>query len=133
MCSRPDRRFPARWQYPISNTQRGIRSNTSTQYLSTIKAGHDVDPKKTGDNMRYPGFASESWFGLSAPAKTPPKVVERLHQATIKAMANPDLRQKLEVVGFVVVGNSPAEFSSFVDAEIQKPGKAAKNSGARMD
>ncbi len=81
----------------------------------------------------YPGFAAESWFGLSAPAQTPPQVVERLHQATVKAMANAELRQKLEKVGFVVVGDNPREFSAFVSAEIQKWGKAAKDSGARMD
>ncbi|ANY15810.1 Bug family tripartite tricarboxylate transporter substrate binding protein [Bordetella pseudohinzii] len=81
----------------------------------------------------YPGFAAESWFGLSAPAGTPPAVIERLHGATVKAMAEPALRDKLEKVGFVVVGNDPKAFSAFVGAEIDKWGKAAKASGARMD
>lgn len=81
----------------------------------------------------YPGFSAESWFGLSAPAKTPPAVIERLHQATVKALAQPALRQKLEAVGFVVVGNDPQQFSAFVQSEIDKWGKAAKVSGARMD
>jgi tripartite-type tricarboxylate transporter receptor subunit TctC len=81
----------------------------------------------------YPGFSAESWFGLSAPAKTPPQVIDRLHQATVKALADPELRKKLEAVGFVVVGDSPAQFSAFVDEEIRKWGKAAKDSGAHMD
>jgi tripartite-type tricarboxylate transporter receptor subunit TctC len=81
----------------------------------------------------YPGFAAESWFGLSAPAHTPSQVIERLHQATVKAMANPDLRKKLEAVGFVVVADTPQEFSKFVGTEIQKWGKAVKESGAHMD
>lgn len=81
----------------------------------------------------YPGFAAESWFGLSAPARTPPAVLERLHQATVKALADPATRQKLESVGFVVVGNDPKAFSAFVGNEIAKWGAAAKASGARMD
>ncbi|MBB1595642.1 tripartite tricarboxylate transporter substrate binding protein [Achromobacter sp. UMC46] len=81
----------------------------------------------------YPGFAAESWFGLSAPAKTPPAVIQRLNQATVKALASPEIRQKLESVGFVVVGDDPKSFSAFVDNEITKWGKAAKASGARMD
>src|SRR5690606_4156680 len=74
----------------------------------------------------YPGFAAESWFGLSAPAGTPDAVVARLNQATVKALANPDLRQKLESVGFVIVGDDPKSFSAFVSSEIDKWGKAAK-------
>ena len=81
----------------------------------------------------YPGFAAESWFGLSAPAKTPPPVIQRLNQATVKALASPDIRQKLESVGFVVVGDDPKAFSAFVQSEITKWGAAAKVSGARMD
>jgi len=81
----------------------------------------------------YPGFAAESWFGLSAPAGTPPAVIERLHQATVKALAVPQVREKLESVGFVVIGNDPRAFSRFVSAEIDKWGKAAKASGARVN
>lgn len=81
----------------------------------------------------YPGFAAESWFGLSAPKGTPAPVVDRLHKATVKALAQPELKSKLEAVGFVVVGNDPQAFSQFVSAEIDKWGKAARASGARMD
>ncbi|CAB3913428.1 hypothetical protein LMG26858_04862 [Achromobacter anxifer] len=81
----------------------------------------------------FPGFSAESWFGLSAPAKTPPAVIQRLNQATVKALSSPDIRQKLESVGFVVVADDPKSFSAFVDNEITKWGKAAKASGAKMD
>jgi len=81
----------------------------------------------------YPGFVAQSWFGLSAPAGTPAAVVERLHQATVKALAAPDIRQKLEGVGFVVVGSTPAELSAFIAAEIKNWGDAARLSGVQMD
>jgi tripartite-type tricarboxylate transporter receptor subunit TctC len=81
----------------------------------------------------YPGFAAESWFGLSAPAGTPDAVVTKLNDATVKALANPDLRKKLEGVGFVVVASNPQDFDGFVTAEMDKWGKAAKASGATLD
>lgn len=81
----------------------------------------------------YPGFAAESWFGLSAPTNTPEPVIAKLSEATRKAMSQPELRQKLEAVGFVVVGSDPASFSGFVNDEIAKWRQAAQASGARMD
>lgn len=81
----------------------------------------------------YPGFSAESWFGIAAPAGTPDAIVEKLNKGIVQAMQSPDFRQKLEQVGFVVVGSSPKEASEFVTAEIDKWGKTAKASGARVD
>ena len=81
----------------------------------------------------YPGFSAVSWFGLSAPASTPKDVVQKLHEATVKAMNMPEVKSRLQGVGFVVVANSPAQFTDFVTAEITKWGKAAKASGAKLD
>ncbi len=81
----------------------------------------------------FPGFSAVSWFALSAPAGTPPDVIKRLNEASIKALAVPEIRERLQSQGFVVVGNSPAEFSAFVRDEITKWGRAAKASGATLD
>ena len=81
----------------------------------------------------YPGFSAVSWFGLSAPAGTPKDVIQKLHEATVKALNMPEVKSRLQAVGFVVVANSPAQFSEFVNNEIAKWGKAAKASGAKLD
>ncbi len=80
-----------------------------------------------------PGFSAVSWFGLSAPAGTPKDIVQKLTAASAKAMNLPEVRQRLQAIGFVVVGNSPAQFTEFVQAEIGKWAKAAKASGAQLD
>jgi tripartite-type tricarboxylate transporter receptor subunit TctC len=80
-----------------------------------------------------PGFSAVSWFGLSAPAGTPKDVLAKLHAETLKALKSADFKSKLETVGFVVVGNSPDEFSGFVKSEIDKWGKVVKASGAKVD
>ena len=81
----------------------------------------------------YPGISAVSWFGLSAPAGTPRDIIQKLNEATVKAMNVAEVRSRLQSVGFVVVANSPVQFSEFVTAEIAKWGQAAKVSGAKMD
>lgn len=80
-----------------------------------------------------PGFAAVSWFGLSAPAKTPPEIIKRLHDETIKIINQPEFRARLESTGFVVVGNTPEQFRAFVKSENEKWGKAVKASGATVE
>lgn len=81
----------------------------------------------------FSGFSAVSWFGLSAPAGTPKEVVAKLQEASVKALASPEIRERLQSQGFVVVGNTPDQFSAFVRDEIAKWGKAAKASGATLD
>lgn len=81
----------------------------------------------------YPDYSALSFFGLSAPAGTPAPIIERLHRETVEALKDKELRDKLEQVGFVVVGNSPAEYSKFLKDEIQKWSETVKVSGAKMD
>ena len=79
------------------------------------------------------GFSAVSWFGLSAPAKTPPDIVKKLHAEAVKAINQPEFRARLEGNGFVVVGSTPEQFSAFVASENAKWGKAVKASGATVD
>jgi tripartite-type tricarboxylate transporter receptor subunit TctC len=65
----------------------------------------------------YPGFSAVSWFGLSAPAKTPEAIIDKLHAATAKAVQSPEFKDRIVNNGFVVVGNTPEEFTAFVEAE----------------
>lgn len=81
----------------------------------------------------FPGFSAVSWFGLSAPAGTPKDVIQKLNEATVKAMNVAEIRNRLQAVGFVVVANSPQQFSAFVTSEIAQWSKAAKASGAQLD
>ena len=81
----------------------------------------------------FPGFSAVSWFGLSAPAGTPPDVIKRLNEATVKAMNTPEIRKRLEDSGFVVVAGTPQQFNEFVASEIAKWGAVAKASGAKLD
>lgn len=80
-----------------------------------------------------PDLEVSSWNGLFAPAKTPPEIIARLHKEAVKALAAPDVREKLTAQGAEAVGSTPEEFRAYISAEIDKWGKVVRASGARVD
>ena len=70
---------------------------------------------------------------MFAPAKTPPEIIARLHKEAVKALAAPDVREKLNAQGAEAVGSTPEEFRAYISAEIDKWGKVVRASGARVD
>jgi tripartite-type tricarboxylate transporter receptor subunit TctC len=80
-----------------------------------------------------PGFEASSWFGLLAPAGTPADVVNRLQQETAKALALPAVKERLQAQGAIPSGNTPAEFTRQIEAEIGKWAAVVKASGAKVD
>lgn len=67
-----------------------------------------------------PGYEVVGWFGLFAPAKTPPAIVERLNTEVVKILKMPDVREKIEAHGLLPGGGTSKELSVFLDAEIKK-------------
>jgi len=67
-----------------------------------------------------PGFEAVIWYGLVAPANTPPAIVERLYKATDAFMDMPATRARLAQIGVQVAPLPPAEFGPFIKAQIQK-------------
>jgi tripartite-type tricarboxylate transporter receptor subunit TctC len=77
----------------------------------------------------YPGFESILSIGLMAPAGTPPAIIEKIHQDSVKALAPPEVRKRLSDIGMEVIGNSPAEFAAAMAAERPQWAKVIKDAG----
>jgi tripartite-type tricarboxylate transporter receptor subunit TctC len=73
------------------------------------------------------------WNGLMAPAKTPKDVVAKLNAEVRKAMATPEMKEKLTSQGFNVMTGSPEQFSTLLKSEMERWGKVVKVSGAKAD
>ena len=86
----------------------------------------------TMEDAGMKGFTDEAWYGLLAPAKTPPEVIARLTDAMKKTMANPELRKKLEEIGSRPVGNTPQEFAAQVRSEIDKMKKIVTSRNIKL-
>jgi len=79
------------------------------------------------------GFDATSWFGLLAPAGTPPDIVNRIQQEVAKSLNTPAIKEKMLAQGAIPSGNTPAEFAHHIDAEHKKWAQVVKVSGAKVD
>jgi tripartite-type tricarboxylate transporter receptor subunit TctC len=67
-----------------------------------------------------PGYTVDAWFGLFAPARVPPRIVEKLYVEASRAVRAPELERRMQAEGADVVGNPPQEFAAQVRAEYEK-------------
>ena len=79
------------------------------------------------------GFEASSWFGLLAPAGTPPDVAQRIQQEVARSLASPAMKERLTTLGAIPSGNTPAQFAALIEAEHRKWAEVVKASGARVD
>lgn len=80
-----------------------------------------------------PGFFFNSWFAIMAPAGTPNEIVARLNAEALKALADPQVRQKLEELGFAVRGSSPEELGTLTRAQLAKYARVIKEMGIAIE
>jgi tripartite-type tricarboxylate transporter receptor subunit TctC len=79
------------------------------------------------------GFDISNWFGLLAPAGTPPGILDKLHDEAVKALMQPAVKERLAEQGAEVVADSREHFGAFIKAEADKYAKLIKVSGAKAD
>ncbi len=75
------------------------------------------------------GYEAGTWYGLLAPAATPPAIINRLHAQTVRALADEEVRRRLVEEGLDPVGNTPAEFAAYIRAEMTKWAGVIKAAG----
>lgn len=76
-----------------------------------------------------PGFTFNSWFAILAPAGTPKEIIARLNAEVVKALADPEVRRKLEDLGFAVRGSSPEELGAMTREQLTKYARLIKEIG----
>lgn len=79
------------------------------------------------------GFEVDTWWGLVAPAATPPAVIARLHQAFSSALNAPETKSRFGMMMAEPVSNTPEQFAAFMKRELSKYEPVVKASGARVD
>jgi tripartite-type tricarboxylate transporter receptor subunit TctC len=80
-----------------------------------------------------PRYDAYFWSGLVAPAGTPPEAIGKLNQLLVQALKAADVREALTRQGLEPAGTTPEEFRAFIASEIDKWGRVAKASGAKLD
>ncbi|NEV02707.1 tripartite tricarboxylate transporter substrate-binding protein [Bradyrhizobium uaiense] len=105
-----------------TGTLRGIalggheRAPTAPDVPTTAEAG-------------MPDLVIENWYGMVAPAHTPPSIIARLNKLATDAMADPAVKAKLAEQGLTLVGDTPEHFRDFIAADIKKWAKVIQDAG----
>jgi tripartite-type tricarboxylate transporter receptor subunit TctC len=107
----------------------------------TIKALAAMGQKRRADLPDVPTFAESGfegyeaafWFGLTAPAKTPKPIIERLNKEVARVLALPDVREKMLAQAIEPVSSSIAEYDAFVRRDIEKWARVVKAAGIKPE
>jgi tripartite-type tricarboxylate transporter receptor subunit TctC len=80
-----------------------------------------------------PGFGATPWYGVFAPAATPPEVVATLHAASAKALASPDVQAQLAQQGAEPIGMGPAPFAAALKNDVARWSAVVRETGSKID
>jgi len=103
--------------------------------MLAVSSGQRLAQYPDVPTFREGGYEIEgsAWYGLFAPAGTPPPIVDKLAAAAIEAVRQADVRQKLEPLGLQVTGRGPAEMGRILRADYDKWGPVIRASGFKAD
>jgi tripartite-type tricarboxylate transporter receptor subunit TctC len=109
-----------------------VREGKLRAFAVTSSSRSAVAPElPTMAESGYPGFEAVPWFGLMAPAGTPAAIVELLHRDTVKVLAQPDVRRKMNDLGLDVIGGTPVEFAAAIERETPRWARVIKQAGIK--
>jgi tripartite-type tricarboxylate transporter receptor subunit TctC len=101
--------------------------------VTTAKRSPLVPDLPTMAESGVPGFDISTWFGLLAPAGTPPAVIAKWNEAVVTILRSPEMRDRLAAQGAEATPTTPQAFAQFIAAEIPKYARIVKASGAKVD
>ena len=81
----------------------------------------------------FPGVETGTWYGMLAPARTPPAIIAQVQRAIVRILQAPDMKSRMVNQGVDIVASGPAEFEKFIIAEIAKWSRVVKAAGVRAD
>jgi tripartite-type tricarboxylate transporter receptor subunit TctC len=103
--------------YAVTET---VRTDFAPEYPTVAESG-------------FPGFEASVWFGLMAPANTPKAVIAKLNADANRALAEPDLREKLLSQLYQPIGGTPEDFDKVLRTEVERYGKIIRAVGIKAD
>lgn len=101
--------------------------------VSTIKRSAVFPEAPTLDEAGVKGMDIPHWYGIWAPAKTPPAIVDTLYREYVRVMALPAIRERFQREGAETVGSTPAEFGAFVQSEVTRWTEVARKAGLKPE
>jgi tripartite-type tricarboxylate transporter receptor subunit TctC len=101
--------------------------------ISSAKRIPKLPDLPTISESGVPGYEASVWYGIAAPAKTPPEIVARLYKESAAVLQDRTTLDKMDANDFVLTVMNPEQFGAYIRSEIEKWGKVVKATGARAD
>jgi tripartite-type tricarboxylate transporter receptor subunit TctC len=97
----------------------------------TTTARSDAFPDLPSISEFVPGYETSSWFGIGAPAGTPPEIVDKLNKETNAGLADPTIKARLADMGCMLLTGTAADFTKLIAAETLKWGQVIRDAGIK--
>ena len=101
--------------------------------VTSLKRQATAPQIPTVDESGFPGFEFVSWYGLWGPKDLPADITAKLQMNIAKILAQPDVKQRLSVLGFDAIGSTPDYFAKFIDGEMAKYGKIIHDANIKAE
>jgi tripartite-type tricarboxylate transporter receptor subunit TctC len=101
--------------------------------VSALQRAPNLPEVPTIAESALPGFETGTWYGIVAPAGTPPEIVAKLNAEMVRGVRAPEIAAKLIDMGLAPAGNTPEQFSAMIKAEIAKYATIVKQAGIKPD
>ncbi len=119
---------------PLQNALPFIKQGRIRAVALAAKQRHrDLPQLPTLGESGFPGAEVSNWFALYAPAATPPAVVKTLHAAYAKVLSQPDMKAKLEGMGFDILPATPDQATDFMRSELVRWSRVAAHAGIKAE
>ncbi len=111
-----------------------IKANRMNALAVTARTRHPSLPDvPTVAEVGFPDLVVTSWQAVAAPVKTPREIVAKLNEAIVKALRSPDVRERMNQIGFDVVAGTPEEFGKFMQDEVTRWTQVVNRGGIKAD
>ncbi len=101
--------------------------------VTTARRWSELPDVPTLAEAGVPGYEATLWLNISAPAGTPPAIVQRIYAETTRVLEEPELRQNFRAAGVEAQSLAPPELAAFIHAEYEKLGKVVRETGATVN
>lgn len=100
--------------------------------IGSRKRAASLPDVPTMAELGLPQVQADNWYGLVAPAATPPAILDKLYAAAVEALHSAEVKEKLAAQGAIAVGNPSAEFQAYVKSEIERWGTVIAATGIKI-
>lgn len=101
--------------------------------INSAKRAPQLPNVPTIAEAAVPDYKYESWFGLMAPAGTPPAILAKVSQDVAQVLKTPDMIEKLTAFGSIPAPTSPAQFDAIIKSDTERYGKVLKDAGVAVN